>query len=195
MGRQKEEIKPNDEKVMKMLEENINLLYYLVQKHRERFNSAEEFEDFLGYCEERYVRFLANYDESLGYQLSSYLNTVVRNAYRQFMRNKYRKKRYAESVSLDSNVSVFEDETCLVDIIADKKNTDVHMKLLCDEVLKELEGYKYKEWFILRFFYGYKFEDIAKKAGCTRQFVCYAVNKKKDEICRKYKSWFYDIME
>lgn len=51
MGRQKEEIKPNDEKVMKMLEENINLLYYLVQKHRERFNSAEEFEDFLGYCE------------------------------------------------------------------------------------------------------------------------------------------------
>lgn len=159
-----ENLKELNDKQRKLIEENHNLIYsFMNSKHLIEDNIS----DWYGTCAVALCKAALTFDESLGFQFSTYaykcMNKEVSHVLRQ--------RSIQSACSLDDFITEEKDLT-LGEIIADKHNRfdDMELRLLLDRKAETLP--KHKKAIIIDCIYsGLTQTDIAAKYGITRQRV------------------------
>ncbi|MFA7171725.1 MAG: sigma-70 family RNA polymerase sigma factor [Candidatus Paceibacterota bacterium] len=167
-----------------MVEDNIKLAYFALNKYRKQFEQLEP-EDILSTCFIGLCRAARGYNPELGTAFSTYAMTAM---YRQIILDLVRGRKQVEPIYLEE-ISLKKETTSWQDIIGSDDSTEdkIIYKMLGEQIMVELDNVrmneKYKE--IIRIHYrepDLSQSQVGKLVGRDHKTVCTAYRQAREKL-------------
>lgn len=171
--------------------DNQLLMHYLLEKHRNLFDDAKDFEDYKEEFMPEYIRVCKSYNPKIG-KLSAYLTKHIYYYTLHYLGNG-RKRGYNRMVeknfvSLDSGLYINSEEHNYYDLI-ENKHDDIHNKILIKDIYSYLKNnLNEKDYDIfMRYLNGEIQCDIAKIYNVTQVYISRTIKRIQNELKKEFK--------